>query len=134
MEGEQLGIQFHQVLVAHGMLEDEPEGNPKEAHDVGPDKYIDTDYEFGETDDDVEESQDRDTNHIPPCENEAQPDHPAPPVNPPRENRSPEAEIAALRQQLYAMEARAVRAEHERDGVIGDMAEMAQLLAQHFGI
>ena len=134
MEGDQLGIQFHQVLVAHGMLEDEPEGNPEEAHDVGPDEYIDTDYEFGETDDDVEEGQDGDKDHIPPCENEAQPDHPAPPVNPPRENRSPEAEIAALRQQLYAMEARAVRAEHERDEVIGDMAEMAQLLAQHFGI
>ena len=55
-------------------------------------------------------------------------------MNLPRENRSLEAEIAALRQQLYAMEARAVQAEHERDEVIGDMAEMAQLLAQHFGI
>ena len=134
MEGDQPGIQFHQVLVAHGMLEDEPEGNPEEAHDVGPDEYIDTDYEFGETDDDAEEGQDRDKDHIPSCENEAQPDHPAPPMNPPRENRSPEAEIAALRQQLYAMEARAVQAEHERDEVIGDMTEMAQLLAQHFGI
>ena len=133
-EEEQQGIQFHQVLVAHGMLVDEPEGNPGEAHDVGPDEYVDTDYEFGELEDDDEDGRVGDQDPIPPCEDEAQPDHPAPPANPPRENRSLEAEIAALRQQLYAMEARAVQAEHERDEVIGDMAEMAQLLAQHFGI
>ena len=134
MEGEQQGIQFHQVLVAHGMLEDEPEGNQEGAHDVGPDEYTDTDYEFEETDDDIEEGQDPRKDHATSFVSEAQQDHPTPPVNPPRENRSPEAEIAALRQQLYAMEARAVRAEHERDEVIGDMTEMAQLLAQHFGI
>ena len=116
------------------MLEDELGENPGEAHDVGPDEYVDIDYEFGETNDDDEEGQVEDQDPVPPYENEAQPDHPAPPVNPPRENRSLEAEIAALRQQLYAMEARAVRAEHERDEVIGDMAKMAQLLAQHFGI
>ena len=133
-EEEQQGIQFHQALVAHGMLVDEPGENPGEAHDVGPDEYVDTDYEFGEIDDDDEEGQVGDQEPVLPCENEAQPDHPAPPVNPLRENRSLEAEIAALRQQLYAMEARAVRAEHERDEVIGDMAEMTQLLAQHFGI
>ena len=56
---------------------------------------------------------------------EAQQDHSAPPVIPARENRCPEAEIAALRQQLFAMEARAVRAEYERDEVIGEMTEMA---------
>ena len=43
MEGEQQGIQFHQVLVAHRMIEDEPEGDQGEVHDVGPDEYTDTD-------------------------------------------------------------------------------------------
>lgn len=32
------------------------------------------------------------------------------------------------------MEARAVQAEQERDEVIWEMIEMAQLLAQHFGV
>ena len=30
MEGEHQGIQFHQVLVAHEMIEDEPEGDQGE--------------------------------------------------------------------------------------------------------
>ena len=64
MEGEQQGIQFHQVLVAHGMLEDEPEGNQGEAHDVGPDEYTDTDYEFEEADDDVEEGLGQRSRHV----------------------------------------------------------------------
>ena len=64
MEGEQQGIQFHQVLVAHGMLEDEPEGNQGVAHDVGPDEYTDTDYEFEEADDDVEEGLGQRSRHV----------------------------------------------------------------------
>ena len=133
-EEEQQGIQLHPALVAQEIFGEEPEENPGEAHGVEPDEYVDTDYEFGEIDDDDEEGQVGDQDPVPPCEIETQPDHPAPPVNSPRENRSLEAEIAALRQQLYAMEARPVQAEHERDEVIGDMTEMAQLLAQHFGI
>ena len=75
---------------------------------MGPDEYTDTDYEFDETKDDMEEEQDSDEDPATSPVSEAQQNHPAPPVNPARENRSPEAEIAALRQQLFAMEARAV--------------------------
>ena len=75
---------------------------------MGPNKYTDTDYEFDGTDDDMEEERDTDETPVAPPTGETQQNHPAPPGNPVRENRSPEAEIAALRQQLFAMEARAV--------------------------
>ena len=73
------------------MLEDDPEGNQEGAHDVGPDEYMDTDYEFEETDDDMEEEQDSGKDHPTSSVSEAQPDHSAPPVNPAREYLSPEA-------------------------------------------
>nr|KAJ0192130.1 hypothetical protein LSAT_V11C800391050 [Lactuca sativa] len=116
------------------MIADEPEEDQGGTHDVGPDEYTDTDNKFDEVEDDMEEGQDSGEDSATSPYSEAQPNHPTPPVNPAKENRSPEAEIAALRQQLFAMEARTVRAEHERDEVIGGMTEMAQLLAQHFGI
>ena len=129
MEGEHQGIQFFQAPEAHGVLEGEPEGNQEGAYGIEPDEYMDTDYEFEETDDDMKEDQAPDTGHIASPVSEVQRDPHVPPVNPSRENRSPEAVIADLRQQLFVMEARAVRAELERDEVIVDMTEMAQLLA-----
>ena len=116
------------------MIEDEPEGDQGGAHGVGSDEYTYTYYEFDGTDDDVDEERDTDEASVTPPTGETQQNHPAPPGNPTRDTRFPEAEIAALRQQLFAMEARAVQAERQRDEVIGEMSEMAQLLAKHFGI
>ena len=99
-----------------------------------PDEYTDTNYEFEGADEDMEE--DRNVNEAPeePPADEAQQDHPAPPVDPVDEDCSLEAEVATLRQQLFVMETRAVQAEQERDEVIKEITKMAQLLAQHFRI
>ena len=75
---------------------------------MGPDEYSDKDYEFDGTDGDMEEEHDLDEDSATSPTSETKQDHPAPPGNPVRENRSLEAKIAALRQQLFAMEARAV--------------------------
>lgn len=96
---------------------------------VETDKYTDTDYEFYETDKDEED--DRDTDEVPaePSTDEAHQDHPAPSGDPVNGTHSLEEEIATLRQQLFAMEARAMLVEQERDEVVVEMTEMAQLLA-----
>ena len=133
MEKEHQGIQFHQALVAHGTIEDDPEEGQGATHDVGPDEYTDTDYEFEGTDDDTEGEGDADEATESPTE-EMDQDHPAPPGNRVIEDRSLEEEATTLRQHLFAMEARAVQVGQERDEVIGEMTKMAQLLAQHFGI
>ena len=111
-----------------------PEEEQGEAPGIGPDEYTDTDYEFDRTDGDMEVDGDTNESPIGPPNDEAHHDHPAPPGDPVDEDRSLEAEVATLRQQQFAMEARAVQAEQERDEVIEEMTEMAQLLAQHFGI
>lgn len=134
MDNAQQRVHLYEALVTHGMLEENPEEEQGGAPGIGPDEYTDTYYEFDRTDEDMEE--DRDTNEAPvePPTDEAHQDHPAPPGNPVDEDRSLEAEVAALRQQKIAMEARVVQAEQERDEVIEEMTEMAQLVAQHFGI
>ena len=66
MEGEHQGIQFHQVLVAHGMIEDEPEGDQGGAHGVGSDEYTYTYYEFDGTDDNMEEERGTDEASVTP--------------------------------------------------------------------
>ena len=54
MEGEQQGLQFHQVLVAHGRVKDEPEVDQGKAHDIGPeeeqDEYVMVDLDYDELD------------------------------------------------------------------------------------
>ena len=116
------------------MLEEDPKGEQGGVHDVGPNEYADTDYEFEGTDDDMKE--DRDVNEAPvePPTDEAHHDHPTLPADPVGEDRSLEAEVVTLRQQLFAMEARAVQAEQQREKIIGETNEMDQLLAQHFRI
>ena len=108
MDDAQQGVHFYQALVSHGMLEENPEEEKGGAHGIGPNEYTDTDYEFDRTDEDMEE--DGDTNEAPvePATDEAHQGHLAPPGNPVDEDRSLEAEVATLRQQLFAMEARAV--------------------------
>ena len=134
MEEEHQGIQFHQALVAHGMIEDAPEEAQGAVPDIKPDEYMDTNYEFEGNDEDMEEVRDTDEAPVESPTDKADQDHPAPPGNPMGEDRSPEAEAVALRQQLFAREARAVQAKLERNEVIREMTEMAQMLAQHFKI
>ena len=134
MDDAQQGVHFYQALVGHGMLEENHEEEQGAAPGIGPDEYTDTNYEFDRTDEDMEE--DGDTNAAPdePPTDEAHQDHLAPPGDPVDEDCSLEAEVATLWQLLFAMEARVVQAEQESDEVIEEMTEMAQLLAQHFGI
>ncbi|CAI9260986.1 unnamed protein product [Lactuca saligna] len=54
MEGEQQGIQFHQVLVAHGRVKDEPKVDQGKAHNIRPkeehDEYVMVDLDYDELD------------------------------------------------------------------------------------
>ena len=54
MEGENQGIQFHQVLVAHGRIKDEPDVDQGGALDIGPeeeqDEYVIVDFDYDEMD------------------------------------------------------------------------------------
>lgn len=135
MDEDQQGIQFYQALVAHGMLEE----NSKEGQGVAPgmehDEYTDADYEFDETNEDKgDDSNTEEEDPSDPPAGEAPQDSPVPARNPTGRALTPEEEIVALWQQVYATEAQAVLAEQERDEVIREMTEMTQLLAQQFGI
>ena len=54
MEGENQGIQSHQVLVTHGKIKDEPEVDQGGAHGIGPeeeqDEYVLVDFDYNELD------------------------------------------------------------------------------------
>ena len=134
MDDAQQGVHFYQSLVAHGMLEANPEEEQGGSRGIGPNEYTETDYQSDTTDEDIKEDGDTNEVLVEPPTDEAHQDHPAPPGGPIDEDRSLEAEVTTLRQQLFAMEARVVQAELERDEVIEEMTKMAQLLAQHFGI
>ena len=53
MDDDQQGIQFHQALVAHWMLEENPEEGQGVAPGLEHDEYTGTDYEFDETNEDI---------------------------------------------------------------------------------
>ena len=56
MEGAHKGIIFYQNLVAHRVVEEDPvvEADPS----VGPEEYMDTDYEFEEPDEVIDGDED----------------------------------------------------------------------------
>ena len=63
MDEAQQGIQFHEALVAHGAIEEDPEVEQEASHGIEPDEYTDTDYQFDESDEDMEDG--RDTDEVP---------------------------------------------------------------------
>ena len=97
MDDAQQGVHFYQSIVAHWMLEENPEEEQGGAPGIGPGKYTDTDYEFDRIDGDMEEDRDRNEAPIEPPTDEAHQDHPAPPWDPIDEDRSLEAGVATLR-------------------------------------
>ena len=117
MEELQQGILYYQALVVNGLIEEEPVMGQEADPGVGLEEYMETDYEFEEPDEDMEE--DRDTNEVPsePPTSEVMQDHPTTPRDPIDQTRSLEEEVATLRQQLLEAEAWSVQAKHERDEV-----------------
>ena len=115
------GIFYYQALVSYKVTEEDDVMGQEAAPGVGPEEYMETDYEFGETVEVMEE--DGDTNEVPnePPTSEVRQDHPAPPRDPINGTRSLEEEVANLRQRLLAEEARAVQVEHKRDKVVREM-------------
>ena len=132
MEGEHQGIQFHQVLVAHRMIEDDPEGDQGGAHDVGPeaeqDEYVIADFEYDELDQELDEEKGveeaRSELHLPEVPSNSRT------VQRGDTNylRSLEEAIISLKLQLITAKARAVRAEQRVDVITQEADELAELL------
>ncbi|CAI9278010.1 unnamed protein product [Lactuca saligna] len=98
MDGAHQSIVFYQNLVFHRVVEEDPvvEVAPSD----GPEEYVDTDYDFEESDEET------DTDYI----------------------RSLKEEITNLKRQLFAAEARAVRAEQREDVITQEVNDVAELM------
>ena len=93
------GVLFYQTPVAHREIEEDPVMGQEAAPGIGPEEYMETDYEFGEANEVMEE--DGDTDKVPnelPTSEERQ-DHLVPPRDPIDRTRSLEEEVATLRKQ-----------------------------------
>ena len=101
---------------------------------IGPEEYVDIDYEYEKSNEELEEAEDIEEVPSEPHPSEMLQDHPAAPEDPADWIRSLEEEVATLRQQLLEVKAQAVQGEHERDETIREMSEMDDLVARHFGI
>ncbi|KAL7586333.1 hypothetical protein Lser_V15G40251 [Lactuca serriola] len=119
-------------------LEEEPGEDPvmgQEARPgVEPEEYMETYYEFGESDEIMEEEGNTDEVSSEPPTPETVQEHIAIPQNHIDRTHALEEEVATLRQQLLATEAQVVRAEQERDEITREITEMANFMAQHFDI
>ncbi|CAI9285678.1 unnamed protein product [Lactuca saligna] len=104
--------------MANIFLEGDPVMIRGEDLGLGPKEYVETNYDFGETKEEVEEVETITEVPIEPPNFERTPDHPA----------APEA-LAAR-----ATEGWAELAEYEKDTVNRDMSEFADRVARHFNI
>ncbi|CAI9268455.1 unnamed protein product [Lactuca saligna] len=135
MEGEQQGIQFHQVLVAHGTIEDEPEGDQGGAHDIGPKKeqheYVIVDFDYDELDQEQDEEKCVEEACSEPHQSEASTNfHMFQGVDTDY-LRSLEEAVISLKLQLIMAKARAMRAERKVEVITQEADELAELLVRH---
>ncbi|CAI9296668.1 unnamed protein product [Lactuca saligna] len=105
MEGEQQVIQFHQVLVAHGKVKDEPE-EPDEEKDV--EKACSEPHQL-EAPPNFRMFQGVDTDYL----------------------RALEEAVISLKLQLIMAKARVVRAERKVEAITQVADELAELLVRH---
>ncbi|CAH1436100.1 unnamed protein product [Lactuca virosa] len=144
MAGIQQDDPYYQALVVYGEIEvgpdenpeENPEGDPTMGQEVGPEEepeeYVVTDYEYDESDQESDEGKDvKETSSKP---------HPSKALSDPhtiQESdtdyiRSLEKEITNLKRQLFAAEARAVRAEQREEVITQEVNELAELLIRQF--
>ncbi|CAI9276655.1 unnamed protein product [Lactuca saligna] len=136
MDNDQQGVHFYQVLVAQGVIEGEPEENPEGGpamgQQVGPDvepkEYVVTDYEYDESGRESDEGKDIDEV----CNEPHLLNAPSDPWTVQRGDAyhlcSLEEEITNLKCQLFATEARDVRAEQRVEIITQEVNELAELL------
>ncbi|CAH1426789.1 unnamed protein product [Lactuca virosa] len=140
MAGMQQDDPYYQALVVYGEIEvglddipeENPEGGPVMGQEVGPgvepEEYVVTDYEYDESDWESDEGKDvKETPSKP---------HPSEALSDPHTIQesdidyihSLEKEIGNLKHQLFAVEARVVRAEQREEVITQEVNELAELL------
>ncbi|CAI9282012.1 unnamed protein product [Lactuca saligna] len=135
MEGEQQDTQFHQVLIAHGKVKDEPEVNQGKAHEIRPkeeqDEYVMVDLDYDELDQEPDEEKGIEDACSEPHQLEA-----------PSNFRmfqgvdtdylhALEEAVISLKLQLIMAKARVVQAEQKVEAITQEADELAELLVRH---
>ncbi|CAI9269348.1 unnamed protein product [Lactuca saligna] len=135
MEGEQQGIQFHQVLVVHGTIEDEPEGDQGGVHDIGPeeeqDEYVTVDFDYDELDQEPDEEKGVEEASSEPHQSKALSNFRMFQRVDTDYLRSLEEAVISLMLQLIMAKARAGRAERKVEVITQEADELAELLVRH---
>ncbi|CAH1435717.1 unnamed protein product [Lactuca virosa] len=131
---------YYQALVVYGETEvglhdnpeENPDGGPVMGQEVGPGvepkEYVVTDYEYDESDRESDEGKDVKETPSKPHPSEALSDPHTIQESNTDYIRSLEKEIANLKRQLFAAEARAVRAEKREEEITQEVNELAELL------
>ncbi|CAI9260499.1 unnamed protein product [Lactuca saligna] len=135
MEGEHQGLQFHQVLVAHGRIKNEPEVDQGGAHDIGTeeehDEYVIVNFnldELGQESDEEKGVEEARSEHH---QSETPPDSRTFHGVDTDYLRSLEEAIISLKLQLIMAKARVVRAKQKVEVINQEVDELAELLIRH---
>ena len=97
MEDYQQGVLYYQALVANGLLEGDPIMIPGEEPGLGSEEYVETNYDFRESEEEMEEVENITEVPNEPPTSERTPDHPAAPEDLAARVRYLEEEVSALR-------------------------------------
>ena len=93
-----------------------------------PEEYVVTDYEYDESDQEIDEARDVEETHSEPHLSEVPSDPCTVQKNDTKHIHSLEEEIINLKRQLFAAEARAVRAEQREEIITQEVNGLAELL------
>ncbi|CAI9269177.1 unnamed protein product [Lactuca saligna] len=112
--------------------EENPEGGPAMGQEVGPEvepeEYVVTDYEYGESDQELDEGKDIEEARNEPYLSKAPSDPCTVQKSDTDHISSLEEEITNLKRQLFAAEARVVRVEQRVEAVTQEENKLAELL------
>ncbi|CAI9302993.1 unnamed protein product [Lactuca saligna] len=136
MDDDQQGVNFYEALLAQGLLEEDPKENPgggpsmgqQVAPEVEPEEYVATDYEYDESDRDSDEGKDVEEARNEPYLSKVASDPHTVQRGDAYYLRSLEEEITNHKRQLFATEARAIRAEQRVEVITQEANELAELL------
>ncbi|CAI9282127.1 unnamed protein product [Lactuca saligna] len=105
MEELQKGVLYYQALVANGLIEGEPGMVPSAYPGLEPEEYLEIDYEYGKSNEQMEKLGDIEEVPSKPRSLEMIQDHPAAPEDSTNWMCSLEEEVDTLRQQLLTAKA-----------------------------
>lgn len=112
--------------------DENPVGRPAIGQEVGPvvepEEYVVTDYEYGESDQELDEARDVEETYSEPHLSEVPSDPHTIQKSDTYHIHSLEEEITNLKLQLFAAEARVVRAEQREEIITQEVNEVAELL------